>query len=84
MRVQVLYRRSFVLLQTPFLPAQSDWSTMNTVDAVLLGAKRLQFARKLDSSHNSTNALANVKQVRSRPVSQRKISKEVLLHFACM
>ena len=28
----------------PCVVCQSDWSTMNTVDAVLLGAKRLQFA----------------------------------------
>ena len=33
-----------VLVQSSTLSCQSDWSTMNTVDAVLLGAKRLLLA----------------------------------------
>lgn len=35
-----------VLVQSSTLLCQSDWSTMNTVDAVLLGAKRLSIALK--------------------------------------
>lgn len=35
----------------PCVLCQSDWSTMNTVDAVLLGAKRLQFAPIISRPH---------------------------------